>query len=169
MKLFDISSEFFALNQLIDNDLEFDENTGEVTDNSETLKELFYEISASLEDKFENIQRYIQTLQGEEDILDNEIKRLQYKKQVVKNKTQRLKDLMLATLENTRMSKFKTPLYSFSIRESKSVDVKDVEQLPLQFVRVKKEADKTQIKKAIDNGEKISGASIVINKSLQVK
>ena len=35
LSLFDLSNEFFALKDLIDNDLEVNEETGEITDNSE--------------------------------------------------------------------------------------------------------------------------------------
>lgn len=149
LSLFDISNEFFALKDLIDNDLEVNEETGEITDNSELLKELFDNLKMTLEDKLDNAQRYCLTLDGEADILDKEIKRLQAKKQALNNKKDRLKKIMLSTIENTGQSKFKTSLYSFNIKNSESLEVESIDNIPREFLRIKKEADKTAIKKAI--------------------
>ena len=44
--LFDLSLEFYALKDLIDNDLEVNEETGEITDNTEILNKLFNMISS---------------------------------------------------------------------------------------------------------------------------
>lgn len=149
LSLFDISSEFFALKDLIDNDLEVDEETGEITDNSKILKELFDNLKMTLEDKLDNAQRYCLTLDGEADILDKEIKRLNAKKQALNNKKDRLKKIMLSTIENTGQSKFKTSLYSFNIKNSEALEVDSIDNIPREFLRIKKEADKTAIKKAL--------------------
>lgn len=149
LSLFDISNEFFALKDLIDNDLEVNEETGEITDNSELLKELFDSLKMTLEDKLDNAQRYCLTLDGEADILDKEIKRLQAKKQALNNKKDRLKKIMLSTIENTGQNKFKTSLYSFNIKNSEALEVESIDNIPREFLRIKKEADKTAIKKAL--------------------
>lgn len=169
LSLFDISNEFFALKDLIDNDLEVDEETGEITDNSKILKELFDNLKMTLEDKLDNAQRYCLTLDGEADILDKEIKRLNAKKQALNNKKDRLKKIMLSTIENTGQSKFKTSLYSFNIKNSEALEVDSIDNIPREFLRIKKEADKTAIKKAIKDGLIIDGCKIVENKSLVTK
>lgn len=169
LSLFDISNEFFALKDLIDNDLEVNEETGEITDNSELLKELFDNLKMTLEDKLDNAQRYCLTLDGEADILDKEIKRLQAKKQALNNKKDRLRKIMLSTIENTGQSKFKTSLYSFNIKNSEALEVESIDNIPREFLRIKKEADKTAIKKAIKDGLFIEGCKIVENKSLVTK
>lgn len=169
LSLFDISSEFFALKDLIDNDLEVDEETGEITDNSKILKELFDNLKMTLEDKLDNAQRYCLTLDGEADILDKEIKRLNAKKQALNNKKDRLKKIMLSTIENTGQSKFKTSLYSFNIKNSEALEVDSIDNIPREFLRIKKEADKVEIKKALKNGLIIDGCRIVENKSLMIK
>jgi phage host-nuclease inhibitor protein Gam len=169
LSLFDISTEFYALKDLVDNDLEVNEETGEIVDNSMELKKLFVELKMSLEDKLDNTQRYLLTLDGEIDILDKEIKRLQAKKQSVNNKKDRLKKIVLSTLENTGLGKIKTALYSFSIKETESVEIVDFDSLGRNFLRLKKEADKKAIKEAIKNGDQVDGAKIVKNKSLGVR
>lgn len=169
LSLFDLSNEFFALKDLLDNDLEVNEETGEITDNSELLKELFENLKLSFEDKLDNAQRYCLTLDGEADILDKEIKRLQAKKQSLNNKKDRLKKLMLSSIECAGFSKIKTPFYSFNIKKSEALEVESIDNIPREFLRIKKEADKTAIKKAIKDGLIIEGCKIVENKSLVTK
>ena len=76
---------------------------------------------------------------------------------------------MLSTIENTGQSKFKTSLYSFNIKNSESLEVESIDNIPREFLRIKKEADKTAIKKAIKDGFIIEGCKIVENKSLVTK
>lgn len=147
--LFDLSLEFFALKDLIDNDLEVNEETGEITDNTEILNKLFNDLSLSFEDKLDNSQRYCLTLEGEADILAKEIKRLQGKKQALENRADRLNKMMMNAILSSGQSKVKTSLYSFSIKTSESVEVRDLDEVPREFLRIKKEADKVQLKKAL--------------------
>ena len=147
--LFDLSLEFFALKDLIDNDLEVNEETGEITDNTEILNKLFNDLSLSFEDKLDNSQRYCLTLEGEADILDKEIKRLQGKKQALENRADRLNKMMMNAILSSGQSKVKTSLYSFSIKTKESAEVRDLDKVPREFLRIKKEADKVQLKKAL--------------------
>lgn len=149
LSLFDLSNEFFALKDLIDNDLEVNDETGEITDNSELLKELFENLKLSFEVKLDNAQRYCLTLDGEADILDKEIKRLQAKKQALENKADRLTEMMKNSILSSGQTKFKTSLYNFNIKKTESVEVRDLDLIPRAYLRLKKEADKVAIKKAL--------------------
>ena len=169
LSLFGISSEFYALKDLIDNDLEVNEETGEITDNSELLQKLFNELSLNFEDKLDNCQRYCLTLDGEADILSKEIKRLQDKKKAIDNKQDRLRKMLLNAILVSGVEKIKTSLYSFSIRNSKALEVDSIDDIPRSFLRVKYEADKKAIKEAIEGGSVIDGCRIVENKSLGVR
>jgi hypothetical protein len=59
--------------------------------------------------------------------------------------------------------------HRLSWRKSKSVEVEDAEKLPLEFTRVKLEADKTALKKALEGGATFEGVKLVEKSSLQVK
>lgn len=166
LSLFDLSLEFYALNDLMQD--EYDEETGELIDKSEAIEQLYNGIKLSLEDKLDNSKRYLLTLDGETDILDAEIKRLQAKKKALSNKADRLKAMMLNALEIAG-GKIKTPLYSFSIRTTESVTVLDDQQIPRSFLKIKYEADKTKIKKAIKEGATVEGAKLSEKKSLNVR
>lgn len=147
--LFSISLEYQAILDLIENDLEINEETGEITDNSQLLNDLFNELKLSFEDKLDNSQRYILTLKGEQDILDKEIKRLQAKKTALKNKEDSLKRLMLNALSESGETSFKTSLYSFIIKESEAISIVNEEELERKYMRISYEPDKVKIKEAI--------------------
>ena len=169
LSLFDISQEFFALRDLIENDMEVNDDTGEITDNSKLLTELFDNLSLTMEDKFDNTQRYILTLNGESDTLDKEIKRLQAKKSALNNKADKLKKMMQNALSVAGLEKFKTPLYSFTIKTTEALEVESIDNIPRNYLRVKYEADKVEIKKAIKDGVLFDGCKIITNKSIVIK
>ena len=66
-------------------------------------------------------------------------------------------------------TKFKTSLYSFNIKKTESVEVKDLDSIPRAYLRLKKEADKVAIKKALKDGEVIDGVYLSEKQSLGVK
>lgn len=167
--LFDLSLEFFALKDLIDNDLEINEETGEIVDNTEILNKLFNDLTLSFEDKLNNSQRYCLTLEGEADILAKEIKRLQAKKQALENRADRLSKMMMNAILSSGDNKFKTSLYSFSIRKTESVEIRDLDVIPRAYLRLKKEADKVAIKKALKDGTVIDGVYLSEKLSLGAK
>ena len=76
---------------------------------------------------------------------------------------------MLSSIECAGFSKIKTPFYSFNIKNSEALEVESIDNIPREFLRIKKEADKTAIKKAIKDGLIIEGCKIVENKSLVTK
>lgn len=167
--LFDLSLEFYALKDLMENDFEIDEETGEFIDNTETINNLFNGLKMTFEDKLDNSQRYILTLNGEADILAKEIKRLQAKKTALENKADRLSEMMKNAILSSGENKFKTSLYSFNIKKTESVEVRDLDVVPRAYLRLKKEADKVAIKKALKNGDVIEGVYLSEKLSLGVK
>ena len=74
-------------------------------------------------------------------------------------------------MKNNNIDKIKTDLATFSTRKSKSTQIDNIEQVPSEFITVKQtfQPDKTAIKKAIESGKKVAGASIIENVSLQIK
>lgn len=167
--LFDLSLEFYALKDLMENDFEVDEETGEFIDNAETINNLFNGLKMTFEDKLDNSQRYILTLNGEADILAKEIKRLQAKKTALENKADRLSEMMKNAILSSGENKFKTSLYSFNIKKTESVEVRDLDVVPRAYLRLKKEADKVAIKKALKSGDVIDGVYLSEKLSLGVK
>lgn len=67
--------------------------------------------------------------------------------------------------------KFKSATHSVSFRHTKAVDVPDPKELPESYQRIKTtvEADKAQIKKALELGFEIKGAKLVENVNTIIK
>jgi gamma-glutamylcyclotransferase (GGCT)/AIG2-like uncharacterized protein YtfP len=172
MKLFEIATEFKALRDLVENDCEFDSETGEVIDNSSSLDELFNGIQLKLSDKLDNSAYVIKELDATSEALKEEAKRLAARSsQLVKN-AEHLKSLMSYALSQSGDDKIKTDKFTFSFRKSESVEIDSlitVEDFDRKYVRIKREFDKTKIKTALKNGEIIEGASLSENLNFQIK
>lgn len=77
-------------------------------------------------------------------------------------KEQAMKSLALSIMKAAGLSKLELPEATLSITKPRtSVDVIDVDALPQGYFRLKKEADKTAIKKAFEAGEPVPGATLV--------
>ena len=168
LSLFQIGTEFHALSDLA-NDEQFDNETGELIDQSEALTALFNEVQDTLGNKLDSTMYIIKELDSDSTALKAESKRLQAKAVAMDNKAKWLKELMYGALNATGEQKLKTAKFSYTIKRSESVTVKDVDNLPREYVRLKREADKKIIKEALKNGELISGCSIDENFSLGVR
>lgn len=166
MTLFSHAQEFKALYEILENDIEFNEETGEVINNDDVIDALFNDLKLGLGDKMNDSQRYIIDVESRATALKDEAKRLAERAKVMQNRATRVKELMKAALISTGQTKLKTDLFNFSIRSSESVDILDVDNLPREYVRLTRAADKKAIKDALKKGEEIDGCSIVVNKSL---
>jgi len=171
MRLFEIASEFRQLRDIVENDLEFDEETGEITDNSLVIAQLFNELGMKLSDKLDNSSYIVKQLEVTSDALKEEAKRLNDRSKALQSNADKLKELMLSALMETEEKKIKTDKWSFSTRKSESVDISYEFDLFGEYVRVKevREPDKTAIKTALKNGEILAGASIIAKTSLTIK
>ena len=157
--LFGIGLEYRALFDLTQ-DEQFDEETGELLDESETIALLFDEIQETLSDKLDNSMYIVKQLGADSEALKAESKRLQAKAVAMDNKAKWLKELMYGALNATGEQKLKTAKFSYTIKRSESVTVADVDLLPREYVRLKREADKKLIKEALKEGATIEGCSV---------
>lgn len=100
-----------------------------------------------------------------------EIKRLQSIVKVNENLVDRLKSSLLIAVKT--FGNFEVGFTKFGTRKSTSVEVQDdmVNSLPKEYktVKVTETANKTAIKKALEDGIKINGAKLVHNDNLSVK
>ena len=100
-----------------------------------------------------------------------EIKRLQSIVKVNENLVDRLKSSLLIAVKT--FGNFEVGFTKFGTRKSTSVEVQDdmVNSLPKEYktVKVTETANKTAIKKALEEGVKINGAKLVHNDNLSIK
>ena len=138
----------------------------------EDIKQDLQEVIAiELEKKSNNIIYALKNLESNNVAIDAEIERLNaIKEKNVKN-VDSIKNHILNFMKNNNIDKVQTDLATFSLRKSKSTQIDNIEQIPSEFITVKQtfQPDKTAIKKAIEEGKKVAGASIIENVSLQIK
>jgi len=168
ISLFELSIEFRALQDLITHE-DFDETTGELIDNTDAVNELFKEVQGTLGHKLDATMYIVKELEAEVALLKDEAKRLVTRATARSNKITFLKELMFSALNASGESKLKTTKFNFTIKRSESVSVADVDNLPREYVRLKREADKKVIKEALKDGLVVDGCSIDEKFSLGVR
>ncbi len=162
---FGILDEFQVINDM-SNEIEYDEESGEVIDNSEIIKELLNELTNSKEDKLDNIEYIKRDFKMREDALQAEIKRLTERKNSMKLKQEQLAKLQEYLLGD---EKVKTDKFTFFYGTTKSVDIEDESAIPETYLKVEFKVNKTEIAKALKAGGAIDGAKLIEKTSLRVR
>lgn len=117
---------------------------------------------------------YLEVIKDREAYINNakeEIKRLQAIVKVNDNLVNRLKDNLLTAVKT--FGSFEVGFVKFGTRKSTSVevDLEMVNQLPNEYktIKVTESANKTAIKKALQDGFEIDGCELVENINLSIK
>ena len=143
----------FEINEQIQKAIElgFDHETGEILDAC-ALEQL----QIDRDEKIENICLYIKDLTAEAKALADEAKALSERKERSAKKAESLKNYLQAMLDG---QKWKSSKAAVSYRKTQSVE----------FLRIKKEADKTAIKEVLKAGAAVSGAHLEEKQSMSIK
>ena len=161
MRLYEIP---FALRNALDQ-IEVDEETGEIhgTDNLDAIE-------GEAAQKIENAGLYVRELNAEVAALKVEADRLTDRRRSLEKKAERIKALMLPAVESIG-GKVKGSMLTVSIGTTKSVELDEnaLELLPDDFVRVKREADKTALAAALKAGTDLPGAHLVEKRSIRMR
>lgn len=129
--------------------------------------ELFEKLQLEKDEKIENVALWIKNLSSDVEGMENEKKAFEERIKAAKNKVSSLKTYLEMALNG---EKFQTSRCSITFRKSKSVTVLDVSKLDKDYLKyAEPTADKTAIKKAIESGVTIAGASLVENLNVQIK
>lgn len=158
----------YEINQEIEKafDEAIDPETGELI--SEEAFEYLDQLEAERDMKIENIGCWIKNLAAEAKALKEEKQAFADRQRRAEKKAESLKTYLTGALNG---EKFITDRVAISFRKSETVDVTDVDRLPLSLRRVETNImpDKTGIKKAIKAGENIKGAVLIEKKNIQIK
>ena len=73
------------------------------------------------------------------------------------------------TLYSVEGKKLKTDKFTFSFRKSTAVEVIDETAIPDEFVEVKRNISRVELKKRLSAGEEIKGATLVEKQSLSIR
>lgn len=121
------------------------------------------------DEKVENCCKVIRQLEADATAYEKEEKRFKDKKTTAKNGVARLKKSILSFLQAADKKKINAGLFTVSKQKSSAVKILDENLIPDEFFKVSLEPMKSEIKKAIDSGEKVAGAIIVENESVRIK
>ncbi|MFX4242632.1 siphovirus Gp157 family protein [Aliarcobacter butzleri] len=160
--LYGLTKEFKAFDEL-SSELEINEETGEIIDNSEQLKQLFDELECNFIDKLDSCQYIRKELEGKADILAAEIKRLQNRKKAFENRADRLKTLMCDSMVASGETKLKGK-HNFSLGTRKVLQIDEnitPDFFNQEYVRTTKEFDKKKLTDDLKNGAVVDGAKMV--------
>jgi hypothetical protein len=165
MTTYDIGKEFFELQELLNLE-EFDELTGELIDNSETIKELSDNLMMAKEEKADGISYIIKDFKDSEASLASEIKRLQERKAMMVRKQEQLKQLLGYLLHG---EKLKTDKFTFFYATTQKVIITDDTLIPEKFLKVEYKVDKALVKKQLQEFKEVEGATLEITESLRIR
>ncbi len=177
-RLFEISNDFAELFDQLD---AFDEI--EEDDMREAAQQAWYDTLESIETEFElkaeNVAQYIKALRVEADAIREEEKTLAARRKAKEKRADSLIGYLMSCMKQIHREKIETAKCKLSIRRNaESVQVADESKLIGQLVlngrsdllRIKTpELDKTALKKCLQDGAVIDGASLVRTESLIIK
>ena len=136
-------------------------------------------VEEEFETKAENIAAYIKGLKAEADAIKAEETALSLRRKVKENQIKRMKSYLLENMQLINRKKIDTPRAKLSIRNNaESVQFDDEEQFIRlclargqdDYLRYKDpELNKTAVKKALQSGMEIDGASLIRTQSLIIK
>jgi len=167
MNLYELTD---AYQKILTESFVMNEETGEIIFDESNLNEL----KSNIEDKIDNITCYIKNIDALNDAIANEVKTLTERKKANERKIESLKQYVVKNLDVIGKDKITTPRNQLSFRKSVSVEINDEESfcnhyINSEFVKTKYSADKTLLKKAINDGLTFDGVCLKENKNLQIK
>lgn len=143
-----------------------DEN-GEVDIDMDILEDL----KEQRQTKLENIALYIKNLASEASAIKEEENSLSERRKRLERKCERLKGILVRSMTENNEKEISSPRYCAKIRDSKATEIYDDKILPPEYIvgKTTYAPDKTAIKKAIEAGNEVAGARIVINHNLKLE
>lgn len=110
-------------------------------------------IDEAIEDKADNIARLIRSIEADAAALKAEKDAFAKKQKAAENKIARLKEYLQDNMERTGKTKFKTSLFAFNLQNNPaSLVIPEGEDIPYEWLVVKKEPNKAVIKAALKDG-----------------
>ena len=129
-------------------------------DNAATTQKPLCVLDAMRDDKLEACGLYIKNLEAEETAILHEERKLNTRRKALQAKRERLMDYVLTDMMTDGKELQTARLTMKPAKNPPSVVVDDVEALPIGYRRVKVEADKAELRKALKAGRVIPGARL---------
>lgn len=137
----------------------------------EMIKEALGQVEEDINTKIENTCKVMKEIEADALGIDDEIKRLTVLKKQKENTAKKLKEYIEFEMNGIGLNKVEGKLFKISFRKSKAVKILDETKIPKEFIKIKttETISKTELSKALKNGEIIEGAELIENRSLQIK
>ena len=137
----------------------------------EAIADTLEAIGGEIEIKAESTAVITQELNAEADKLDAEIKRLTTRKKALETNADAIKDRIYNTMKSTKKEKFKTTLFSFSIKKNPpKLVIDDETKIPKKYcIPQPAKIDNAAIKAELTAGKKLKYAHIEQGESLTIK
>ena len=159
MKLYELAQNYAQLMEMAE-----EVDSGALIDTLEALQD-------AIEDKAENIAKFIKNLEADAKIIKEEEKRLAERRQSIEKKIERLKQYLQEQLEVAGLQKVKRPTITVAIQNNPpSVEIADEKLIPSEFmIPQPAKVDKRAILERLKNGEEIPGCSLKQTKGVRIK
>ncbi len=164
--IYQLTTDFVNLyNQILDS---ADDETGEVNVDLVTALD---SVQMQFEEKALATATVWRMLGEEKERVSNAIKRLTAYEEKLDKEQDRIKETLTQACIATGTEKLRGTYTSISFRKSAKTVVDNIDELPSEFVieEVKYKADRTAIKKAINEGREVPGAHIELVDNIQIK
>ena len=156
-------ASLYKINKYIENG--FDLETGEIFD-----EEAIANLEMSRDEKITNICLLIKNLEADAKMYKEAKQEFDQKKSTCERKIESLKKYLTLNLEGESWDKDEKKRVKIGWRKSESVEVNDISLLPAEYLKIADPtADKTALKKALKEGKKIDGATLVESNNIQIK
>lgn len=167
-KLYELTAEERKLQELFL--MAIDEETGEIKD-SDTLEIMENELKTAITKKSTGIIKALRQQEADIEMVGAEIERLKNIKDKMLKANENFKNYIKFNMVQMDIKKLETPLGKLSLRQTTSTEIYDQELIPKEFLKEKitYTASKTDIKKAIEAGQDIQGARLIVNTNLIIK
>ena len=164
MTLYDVVQDYLTIQHMMeDPDLD-----------PQTLADTMEGIEGELEVKADGYAKVIRNMEADIESIKSEVNRLTDRRKTIEKYIQTLKLALQKSMEITGKTKFKTELFSFSVRNNAPaviMDESDIRKIPSEYLRIRDpEVDKSKLKDALKNGVDLSGVAHLENsQSLMIK
>lgn len=147
------------INGMIDTlDIFLESNQDEI--DKENYEYIMGFLKDELENKNNNIIKYIRNISLDIDLISQEEKRLEKLRKQKEQKIKNLKGYLVSLITKLEKNKIETNLGTLSLRKSTSVTINNLEKIPKEYIQEKIELipNKKMLSEAIKSGLNIYGA-----------
>lgn len=149
---------------------DLEESGGELT---EEIQQRMLLSEADFNNKAVSYGFVIKSFENRTDTIKAEIERLKKMQEASERSMEAFKAKLRDAMVLFNIEKIDTPTLHLSLKKSESTVIEDVTLIPKEYMNQPATPppapDKNKIKAAIKAGEKVAGAKVVTNKSLQIK